>query len=148
MSGSERGKEERLYYDAQKLYVEELMNIPQVQARLKEDGEYVSEVSLRKWKKKGDWDRLKQEYRENVAGMPDLIRDISVGVIQVIAKKHAGDINTADLDMLAKAQKLVESHRDPRDELKVGVRMMRDFLGGLKEKDAELAMKVAPHCFD
>ncbi len=135
------GKEDRLYYTAQKLYVEDLKTIPQLQKLLPE---YVSEVTLRKWKDKGDWDRLRKEYMENVKSLPDRVRGIAAKVIAEIERKHGGNINTADMDMLAKANKIIQEHRDPRDVLAIAIQMISEFGGLVMAKAPEAAPVIAP----
>jgi len=152
VSGKEIGKENRLYHEAKKMYVEGALKISQIQIRLQEnhgyDRGYVSDTTLSKWRSKGNWDDLREKFVAGVLGIPETTRRIAAKVVTALEKKDPGDWTSADSDTLAKMNKIMESLSDPQDELRVGVKHLRRFGMAVKDKDATLAAALAPHIID
>lgn len=133
-----KGKKQKYYDQAEQMYVDRCATITEIAATLP-----VSEVSLREWRDWGGWDAQRDKKRDQAKTLSDDMLSIVSGKIKSLAAKHADDLNTADLDALAKCNKILGDIGDPSQRLRVAVETIYDLAQFVSTQDRELAPRLA-----
>ena len=135
-----RRKKAKYYDEAAKLYIEDFKIISEISKILN-----IGRESLYKWRNDGEWDRKRAEYQRNVKSLPELIQGISANVIRLIAAKNSEEITSSDMEMLAKANKVAQAHRDPREILKVAIEVFEKFASFIMKEAPDLGAGLSPY---
>lgn len=144
MAGNEKGKHATFSEAAYEMYVKERLGVTAISTRLRarHGAAGPSATIVRQWADREDWDADRKAHIEKsraVITTEEKIYLIAGKMVDEIEKKNTGDLTTGDIDTLAKANKILQSQRDPRQVLKISIDVMTNFIEYVNEKHPDLA---------
>ena len=139
----QRNKEAEYYDRAARLYIEERKSIPEI-AKIID----VSEVSLRNWRNKGDWDRKRRERQASEKTNDDVLLEIATRRIEFLKNKAIDAPATwqpSDSDELAKMNRITLRNKDQKTNMQHTIRTVMELASFISAQAPELAASVAEY---
>jgi hypothetical protein len=113
---------------AERMFVEDGMSAKAISEMIE-----VSQVSLSKWRKEGDWDNK----RAQMLAAPHKLREILMKELKTIAE---GGKSNVDADALAKVNKVIETMSD-RISVQIVFSVFKEFDNWMADQDPKTAIQ-------
>lgn len=125
--------------EAERLYVEEGMGLSQISERLG-----VSEVTLRKWREFGDWNKQRNERRVKTKSARARMLDVVNARLTHLSGLNVADIRSPEIDEMSKLNKILQANTDPAELAGIAIKTLMKFTEHVKGTDEKLAAALAP----
>ena len=126
------GKRNNYYENAEELYTRKLKSIPEIAALLG-----VSQTSLYKWKREGDWDVRRTEFLKTPKTALELSEELLVKLVNKLNNLPIEELSARHFDSLNKAVKSVRDLKKGYSKFEIAILFGGDFVSWCNDNIAD-----------